>query len=422
MQKNTRSLLIRKITLSALFLALAVVAKSVTSIPISIFGANGIRISLGGIFSAFPAFLFGPLYGGSVSAMLDVIGWAVKPDGPYNPLFTITAFAGGFIKGFLWLVLSKYNTAKVRAVTLALLVVLGVSSSYLHYSLISDGITDRFISATEQVATGPQILRLEQEGKLSAVSSKIIELAKYNKDTVTLSSVDENVQTVVIPSTVTVGGVECSLNAIGAGAFAVSEAEAIYIPGHIKKDKIAADAFDGPRQAEFFVQEGSGAQEFLQERELPYTVYPAQTASLAVPEDTLSAEGMRFTKTDTFRKNLAGYINFVTVGFELTAALGILILLLGMLLSYFRKKKQKAESYYTRILLSITVAGLAVTTINTVILQKIVIPAWGSREFMILWIPRAAEEIIVCIAQAIVISLLYNVYRTRILQKNSFTT
>ncbi|HBM81036.1 MAG TPA: ECF transporter S component, partial [Clostridiaceae bacterium] len=46
-----------------------------------------------------PAILFGPLYGGIASGILDVLGYMLKPDGAYIPWLTVTAIAGGIITG-----------------------------------------------------------------------------------------------------------------------------------------------------------------------------------------------------------------------------------------------------------------------------------------------------------------------------------
>lgn len=45
--------------------------------------------------------LFGPVAGGVVGAAGDVLGYFVRPTGPYFPGFTLTAFLSGFVYGLL---------------------------------------------------------------------------------------------------------------------------------------------------------------------------------------------------------------------------------------------------------------------------------------------------------------------------------
>lgn len=100
-QRFAKSALL-KMTLCAVFIGLAVVAKLFLSIKIPLLGADGMRISLAGVFTAFPAFICGPIYGGIASAASDFIGYVIKPDGAYIPWLTLTAFAGGVLKGLIW--------------------------------------------------------------------------------------------------------------------------------------------------------------------------------------------------------------------------------------------------------------------------------------------------------------------------------
>ena len=71
----------------------------------------------------------------------DLLGVIIKPSGPYNPIFTITAFCGGVIKGWIWRLLAMRNDGRVRRVALCLLIALGVVGGAFHISLVSDGIS-----------------------------------------------------------------------------------------------------------------------------------------------------------------------------------------------------------------------------------------------------------------------------------------
>lgn len=108
------------------------------------FGQNGISIGISGIFSMMPSILFGPLYGAIVSGLSDFLGYLLKPTGPYLPLLTIIAAAGGFIRGILWLVLRNRDSQKMRIVVAAfslLMLVLGISNFVF---LSADGVNNSF--------------------------------------------------------------------------------------------------------------------------------------------------------------------------------------------------------------------------------------------------------------------------------------
>ena len=111
-REKTKKLLY-KMTFTAVFAALAVVVKSFTNLALNIPGV-GIKIGFSGILTFFPAAFCGPLFGGADSALSDVLGYLVAPDGAYIPWLTLTAFCGGVIKGILWRLLTKKAEKKAR--------------------------------------------------------------------------------------------------------------------------------------------------------------------------------------------------------------------------------------------------------------------------------------------------------------------
>ena len=71
---------------------------------------------------------------------------------------------------------------------------------------------------------------------------------------------------------------------------------------------------------------------------------------------------------------------------------------------------------FIRIAVACVVAGVIVTTANTFILREF-LAAWHGRAILILLIPRVAEEVLSCILQAYIISLLFGVvYRGKLKQ------
>ena len=79
---NTRT---KKLTMCAMLVAIGVVL-SFLRIPIS----QITEITLTGLPIAAAAFMFGPVSAAAVGALIDVVGFFVRPMGPYFPGFTIS--------------------------------------------------------------------------------------------------------------------------------------------------------------------------------------------------------------------------------------------------------------------------------------------------------------------------------------------
>jgi len=79
--------------------ALSIVLSRMLSFRFSIGGIEGIRIGLGGLPIIYAGMVFGPMYGGIVGAVADIVGFLLNPMGSYAPHFTLTAFLTGYIPG-----------------------------------------------------------------------------------------------------------------------------------------------------------------------------------------------------------------------------------------------------------------------------------------------------------------------------------
>jgi len=86
---------IRELCICGLLLALCVVLSKFGTIYLT----NTIKISFSFIAVVAVACLYGPLVGGFVGAMADVLSWAFSMIGPYFPGFTISAFIAGCVYG-----------------------------------------------------------------------------------------------------------------------------------------------------------------------------------------------------------------------------------------------------------------------------------------------------------------------------------
>jgi ECF transporter S component (folate family) len=86
---------VKTITISGLLIALNIVLSSIITIP-GIINFGGFPIIFGGI-------VFGPIVGGIIGAVGDIISFIVRPSasGPFMPHFTLTSALTGIIPGII---------------------------------------------------------------------------------------------------------------------------------------------------------------------------------------------------------------------------------------------------------------------------------------------------------------------------------
>ena len=104
---------VRKITISALLLALTVICLKVIAINP---GFSFVRVSLGPALIIFSSLFLGPVYGGVVGAGSDLLGAFVFPTGEYQPLFTLVYGLLGVLPWFLNFILKRINNRKFTAI------------------------------------------------------------------------------------------------------------------------------------------------------------------------------------------------------------------------------------------------------------------------------------------------------------------
>lgn len=93
----------KKISYYALLIALNIILTRVASIRIGGGGVEFVRIGLGGFPTVFAGIVFGPVAGGLVGGIGDLIGFFINPMGPYMPHFSINAALNGIIPGLIML-------------------------------------------------------------------------------------------------------------------------------------------------------------------------------------------------------------------------------------------------------------------------------------------------------------------------------
>lgn len=422
--------LLRRLTVTAVCTAFAVVLKSFTNIALNIPGL-GIKIGLGGIFNFFPAALCGPLYGGAASALTDLLGVLIAPDGAYIPWLTVTAFLGGCGVGLLWKFLNRRASRSIRAVLLSVFSVILIFGISANISLCRDGVMSGVLAKQSSLPYREEI----ESAELSPLSKFVTGLSRYSKDSKSLSLKAHPASDGIteLPAVVTVDGTERKVTSISSGALedisgiVIIPASYTSIPDSAAGDNSSLTvAGTAGSAAEDFAKAAKLNFLDLEKDDLPAIEYSTPELDGLTAADSHSPiewEGYSFVQSDTYRKNLASNTNIVVFGSELAGVCGILFILLNLLLTSLPGKKRSAEANgdtpaaesrafsFLKIAVAVTVSGLLVTTVNTFILRAF-IPAWSDRELIVLLIPRIAEELIVRLLQAYIISLLYGAVST----------
>ena len=97
----------RMLTRMALLIALTIILERIFSIRISLGSVEGIRLGFGSLPVVFAGIFMGPLAGGLVGAIADLVGYFINPMGPYMPHFTLTMALRGIIPGLIILLASR---------------------------------------------------------------------------------------------------------------------------------------------------------------------------------------------------------------------------------------------------------------------------------------------------------------------------
>lgn len=92
----------RKISFVSLLIAMSIVLSRMASIRIAIGSVEGIRIGFGKLPIIMGGLMFGPLYGGIVGALSDMVGYIIQPIGPYMLHFTVISALVGILPFFLF--------------------------------------------------------------------------------------------------------------------------------------------------------------------------------------------------------------------------------------------------------------------------------------------------------------------------------
>ncbi len=172
---------VRKVTLTGVFIALAVVINTLSGFYIPIGGVPMVKITFGGPFIIFTAIAAGPLYGGIAAAATDIITFLLKPIGGYIPPLTVVAFLKSFLIGYFWLKADKLNTRYFNIAYVIFFAVAGVlgGANLLWVSLFPGGGYAGFIGAigVKSVSVTLGLIYLCAAGLLTFLAGSVINAA-----------------------------------------------------------------------------------------------------------------------------------------------------------------------------------------------------------------------------------------------------
>lgn len=118
----------RTLSVTSMLLALAVVLGFFCTVQVGDF----LKIGFSFIANELTAFLFGPVVGGAMAGLADILKFVMKPTGAFFPGFTISAVAGGVIYG-MFLYRKPVSILRIAAakLTVAVLVNLFLNTFWL---------------------------------------------------------------------------------------------------------------------------------------------------------------------------------------------------------------------------------------------------------------------------------------------------
>lgn len=122
--KNTQVNYTKILVLTGLLIAISLVIKYFSTY-VYILGIPALRVGFSGPFSNLPGILFGPVIGGITKALVDVLGYLMKPTGGYIPLLTVTAILGGILVPILWKSLKNIDSNKLQKIFLVIFLGIG---------------------------------------------------------------------------------------------------------------------------------------------------------------------------------------------------------------------------------------------------------------------------------------------------------
>lgn len=94
---------VKKLVTCAMLTALGVILGGALSIPVFNLGVYSLKIGIGILPVLISAVMYGPLWGGAVGGLTDLIQALLFPKGPYVPWFTLVGILFGVIPGLFFM-------------------------------------------------------------------------------------------------------------------------------------------------------------------------------------------------------------------------------------------------------------------------------------------------------------------------------
>ena len=114
-------------------------------------------------------------------------------------------------------------------------------------------------------------------------------------------------------------------------------------------------------------------------------------------------------------------VQYLGVGFILSGAIGFVLLIINNIINKHNNNNNYNYVYnnFFKLVISVGISGIIVSTINTYFILMFT-PALAAKGFMILWVPRIVETLVITIINSYAISILlysYNAIEGRIPRK-----
>jgi len=102
----------------------------------------------------------------------------------------------------------------------------------------------------------------------------------------------------------------------------------------------------------------------------------------------------------------------MTTGLIGTAVFGIILLIADLFLSK-RLFKDTQKGKGMQLLLALLISGLAVTTLNTILLRETIYTSWKVFPFAVVWIPRVIQDVLSNTVYAYFAALLLGIFESQ---------
>lgn len=110
---------------------------------------------------------------------------------------------------------------------------------------------------------------------------------------------------------------------------------------------------------------------------------------------------------------------YLGIGFILSGAIGFVLLIINNIVNKHNDNYSYVYNNFFKLVISVGVSGVLVSTINTYFILMFT-PALAAKGFMLLWVPRIVETLVITIINSYAIAVLlysYNAFEGRIPRK-----